>query len=253
MIMENRKFPAFDIHSHLDHGAVGEVSQTLNDCSLEFLTSEARRFNVFGTAYSTYASVLGAGGDIVAENEYLFDLAQENKEVYQWVVVHPDIKKTFEQAERMLEGDKVLGIKLHPPMHKYRLADRGEELFSFADRLGATVLVHPSAVEVEKALADKYANVRLIIAHLGSEGHINAVKNSLNGNIYTDTSGYLSGLNRIVEVAVERIGSEKILFGTDTYAHAFQYSRIALADVPDCDKENILYRNAARMFDKIKL
>ncbi|MBQ3592132.1 MAG: hypothetical protein II979_09335, partial [Clostridia bacterium] len=43
-------------------------------------------------------------------------------------------------------------------------------------------------------------------------------------------------------------GSEKILFGTDTYSCAFQFGRIALSALSEQDKENILYRNAMRLF-----
>jgi predicted TIM-barrel fold metal-dependent hydrolase len=46
------------------------------------------------------------------------------------------------------------------------------------------------------------------------------------------------------------IGSEKILFGTDTYAFSFRFGRIALAALSLDDKENILWKNAGRIFDK---
>jgi predicted TIM-barrel fold metal-dependent hydrolase len=46
------------------------------------------------------------------------------------------------------------------------------------------------------------------------------------------------------------MGSEKILFGTDTYSFAFQFGRIALSDIPLKDKENILWKNAIRLFPK---
>ena len=44
------------------------------------------------------------------------------------------------------------------------------------------------------------------------------------------------------------MGSEKILFGTDTYSFAFQFGRIALSDLSLADKENILWKNATRLF-----
>ena len=69
-----------------------------------------------------------------------------------------------------------------------------------------------------QAFADKYPNMKLIIAHLGSIEHINAIKAAKHGNIYTDTSGYLSSLNNVIEYAVDAIGSERILFGTDMYS-----------------------------------
>ena len=68
--------------------------------------------------------------------------------------------------------------------------------------------------------------------------------------MYTDTSGGASSKNNIVEYAVERIGSKKILFGTDTYSFAFQFGRIALSSLSFEDKENILWKNATELFPK---
>ena len=68
------------------------------------------------------------------------------------------------------------------------------------------------------------------------------------GNIYTDTSGGFSYFNNVVEYAVDRVGSEKILFGTDAYSVAFQLGRIVYANIKEEDKENILYRNAKSIF-----
>ena len=92
--------------------------------------------------------------------------------------------------------------------------------------------------------------MKLIIAHLGSMEHIEAAASTKYGNIYVDTSADGCCMNSIVEYAVSRLGSEKILFGTDTYACSYSYPRIALADLPIEDKENILWKNAVQMFPK---
>lgn len=47
---------------------------------------------------------------------------------------------------------------------------------------------------------------------------------------------------------MKKVGSNKILFGTDTYSCAFQRGRIDYADITELDKENILYKNAFNMF-----
>jgi predicted TIM-barrel fold metal-dependent hydrolase len=65
-----------------------------------------------------------------------------------------------------------------------------------------------------------------------------------------DTFGAASTRNKIVEYEVEKIGSERILFGTDTYASGFQRGRIEYALITDDDKMNILLNNAAKLFAK---
>ena len=169
---------------------------------------------------------------------------------YQWVVLDPRYKETYDQAERMLDCPKALGLKIHPSYHGYDIMERGDEIFSFADRLGAVVLMHPQHTEEISTLADRYPNMKLILAHLGSMGHITAMLRSKAGNIYTDTSGKNICSNRVLEYAVEEVGSERILFGTDTYSAAAQLGRIVLADLDFADQKNILYENALRLFPR---
>jgi predicted TIM-barrel fold metal-dependent hydrolase len=51
---------------------------------------------------------------------------------------------------------------------------------------------------------------------------------------------------------VERVGSEKILFGTDTYSCGFQFGRLKYARISEEDKENIFYKNAVRLFPQLE-
>ena len=74
------------------------------------------------------------------------------------------------------------------------------------------------------------------------------MKKSKYGNVYVDTSGMASLQNMIIEYAVSQIGSERILFGTDTYSAASQRGRIEFAMISSRDKENILFRNAKELF-----
>ena len=110
--------------------------------------------------------------------------------------------------------------------------------------------MHPQSIADMLTFADKYPNMKLIIAHLGEMSQIEVIEKARYGNIYTDTSGGASAYNNIIEYAVERIGSEKIFFGTDTYSYAFQFGRIALSGLCTEDKENILWKNALREFPR---
>ena len=243
----NRK--AIDIHSHFNHGADGEHNgfEKLSVSTLELMSADNERFGIGEVGYSTYSSVLSSA-NIFAENEYLNKLSRENENVYQWVVIHPEQDDTLLQAEKMLSERKVLGLKIHSPMHKYDICKYGDKIFSFANDMKAVVLMHPDKISEMPRFADKYPQMKLIIAHIGSMDHIDAIRSAKHGNIYTDTSGALSSLNNIIEYAVQTVGSEKILFGTDTYSPAFQYSRIAFANISQEDKENIFYKNAIRLF-----
>jgi predicted TIM-barrel fold metal-dependent hydrolase len=72
-------------------------------------------------------------------------------------------------------------------------------------------------------------------------------------NVYADTSGSASNKNNVIEYAVSQLGSERILFGTDSYSCAFQRGRIDYADITEEAKENILNKNALRLFPNLEL
>lgn len=255
-ISEVLGYTAIDIHSHFDHGVKGDgwqqrhpVRREVHKGDLEFLKQRYDLVGIEKTAFSTYSAVL-IDERIEEENDYLFDLKDELDWIYQWVVVHPNQENTFIQAEKMLKDKKVLGIKIHPLCHKYTMADYGDKILSFANDLGAVVQMHHSELPLMPVLADKYPNMKLIIAHLSDDAFIDAVANAKHGNVYVDTSGGASNLNNVIERAVKRIGAEHVLFGTDTYSAAFQMGRIAWADISDSDKKKILRDNAIEIFPK---
>lgn len=248
ILLPNFTHSPIDVHSHFNHGSQFDCPESETHLrGIEYLEKVYHDAGVFQAGISTYASVLETEC-IVEENEYLHRLVDEKEWVYQWVVIDPRQKETYSQADRMLAHPKTLGIKIQPTSHGYDLADYSDELFDFANLRRAVVMMHPQNVLQMPSLVDAYPDMKLIISHLGSIDHVDAIANARHGNIYTDTSGGLSSLNNIVEYAVERVGSEKILFGTDTYSFAFQFGRIALSSLSFEDKENILWKNALNLF-----
>ena len=239
---------AIDIHTHYNHGSpYDNPEDPAYRCDLDSLKAEYDHMNIVAGAYSSFASVI-SDKDILAENEHLYKIANSTPWVYQWVVVDPRKEETFAQAEKMLGSKKTLGLKIHPGYHGYSIDDHAEKIFDFAAERGLTVLMHPDNITNMPTYANAYPEMRLIIAHLGGWEHVEAIKNAKYGNIYTDTSGGNSAKNYVIEYAVQTVGSEKILFGTDTYSTAFQRGRIEFARISNKDKENILYNNAKRLF-----
>ena len=94
------------------------------------------------------------------------------------------------------------------------------------------MLIHPER-EATYILpfADRYPDVRFIMAHLGNPSYADAITGAKNGNVYADTSGIASSNNNVLEYTVEKAGSSHILFGTDTYAAGFQLGRIAYSPI----------------------
>lgn len=240
---------AIDAHTHINHGSPYDTKvNEVYTADLEQLIKLNDGAGIGKMLCSTFASVL-SDQDIEAENEYMYQLSKEVERLYQWVVIDPRNDNTFLQADRMLKSEKCVGIKLHPPYHGYSLLEYGDKMFSYASEKEAIVQIHPETNPVYLLpLADKYPKVTFLVAHLGTAGFVDAIEQARNRNIYTDTSGSASTNNLVVEYAVRRVGSEHILFGTDTYSPGFQRGRIEYALISDKDKENILKNNAERLF-----
>ena len=248
---------AIDTHCHI-HYVPAEVAKPIDISNMfvegpyytaywEQLSQMAKAAKI-GTVFVSPFEALADRADTVQVNEDMFKLAQDIPNLYQWVVIDPQNEATFAQADRMLQHEKCVGIKLHPKLHGYNLAEHAEKVFSFAAKHSAIVQIHPQWSTDYVAFADAYPNITIILAHLGGAHHIEAVKNAKHRNIYTDTSGKASLKNMLIEYAVSQIGSDRILFGTDTYAAGAQRGRIEYALISQEDKENILRNNAERLF-----
>lgn len=250
--MDVRSIAAIDTHTHINHDVQGDSQSEklpVFSAKLDWLRKVGQAAGIDRMFCSTFASVTSARR-VYEENEYLAGIAGQVDDLYQWVVVDPRAEATFEQARQMLDNPKCVGIKLHPLYHKYELEEYGDALFTFAAQHRAIVQIHATVDDADHILpfADKYPDVTFIMAHLGGKAYADAIEYAKHGNVYVDTSGINSSRNAVVEYTVERVGSERILFGTDTYAAGFQRGRIDYALISDEDKERILRGNALRLF-----
>lgn len=178
----------------------------------------------------------------------------------QYVVINPQQRETYAQADEMLRQPQCVGIKLHPEEHGYPIREQAAPLFEFAAERKAVVLTHSSErnslCEDFVPWANRFPEVRLILAHIGCgwDGdvthQVRAIQKSRNGNIFADTSSARSMMPNLIEWAVKEVGAERVLFGTDTplYSTAMQRARIDHADLTEADKRLILRENAVKLF-----
>ena len=244
-----------DTHSHINTGMPHDTE--VNEAyyaDVDYLNEMRKAARINQTFISSFSAVSDSS-TILEENEKVRRICEERDYLYQWVVVDPRIPETVTQAREILKTDKCVGIKLHPLLQKYSILDYKRELFGFASEFGAKVLIHPESNPTHVIpVANEYPDVTFIMAHLNGKNdeHIAAIAGAKHRNVYTDVATMCSMYNRAVENAVTKIGSDRILFGTDTYAAGFIRGRIEYAIIPEEDKINILYNNARRLFaDKI--
>eukprot|EP01052_Picozoa_sp_SAG31_P026241 SAG31_NODE_2364_length_5860_cov_11.314529_4_plen_315_part_00 len=264
-------------------GGQHPVARSFGQGDASTVVARAKQANIGITVVSPLKGLMprgrwGEGGcDAYAGNEdCTAACAAADGALRQWCIINPLDPRTFEQADALLQqpamqatgggGNICAGLKFHPEEHCYEIKEWGEELFRFAAKHSATVLVHSgdrhSAPMDYLPFADAHPEISLILAHLGNSGdmrpgagggdpthQIRAVSASRHRNVYVDTSSAASINPGLVEYAVEKIGSDRILFGTDTplYFAPMQRARIDYADISEADRANILRNTAAKL------
>ena len=268
MMMDEKKISqmrAIDIHSHLgqDHGQSPALQ--IENGSTEYLQRTMALANIGISINSSRYAISPRGfGYTIEGNRQLLKIIEKLPGVFGWVIIDPHEPESYLQAKELVNDPKILGLKIHPEEHEYDLMDFGDEIFSLAECLGVPVLGHSggarSMPEAFCIFANRYPTVKIIAAHLGNSPddnpnhHIHAIEQNLHGNLYTDTSSSMSLMANLLEYAVERIGSDRILFGTDSsyYFSPCQRLRVDEANIPHEDKKRILRDNALTLFPQLK-
>ena len=162
-------------------------------------------------------------------------------------MVDPTTPGTLTRVKRTLDTDGLRCVCLFPAMHGYQLSHEAvEPVFTIAEEANAAVFVHcgmltvgvrrklgiPTRVDLRAgdplavaALASRHPNLPVVIPHFGA-GLLREtlMAADLCPNIYLDTSSsnnwikYLPGL-KLLDVyrqAIETLGPERLLFGTDS-------------------------------------
>ena len=177
--------------------------------------------------------------------------------IYGYVALNPTYSEEMVlELEKYRNHPGFKGIKIHvgtnqTPMSSPKYAPALE----YADQYGLVILVHTWGIDEALALAplaDKYKNAKFIAAH--SEVGIDSVTKLANAvntreNFYIDTA--LSGAAEgSIELLAKYVDTKKILFGTDIgfYSPNFTLGRIALAEIDDEKKLDILGKNAEKLF-----
>jgi predicted TIM-barrel fold metal-dependent hydrolase len=169
------------------------------------------------------------------ENDFIIDLVHRHPDrLFGFGQVIPGTDGDIEEVERIAQAG-LRGLKLHPTMHGYHVADHGllDPLFDACRRHGLLVLVNalddafcsPLAIE---EIARGFPEVPTLIAHMGAVWNVPEaiLVAERTPNIYLETS---STLLADVRRAYARLGAEKIVMGTEWPGHDFDLERMKLA------------------------
>jgi len=175
--------------------------------------------------------------------------------------VVPELERCFKAGMK--------GIKLHPAAHTHYYPIDGRNyrpVFEFAAARHCPILIH-SGPRTEADLrmnrpslianvAEWYPDAHFIISHCGAydpketwdalDEAVEAARAHDNVYLNFNTLGRYFG---VIEYLVEKVGADKVIFGSDAPQHCFivEIGHVAYARVSDADKEKIFGLNMARL------
>ncbi|MBB2975364.1 hypothetical protein FHX49_000930 [Microbacterium endophyticum] len=189
------------------------------------------------------------------ENEFIIGLQSSHPERFiGFGQVLPQADDAIDQIRRLAEAG-IRGLKLHPSMHGYHVADHGllDPVFDACAEHGMVVLVNalddafcaPLAIE---EIAKGHPDVPTIIAHMGAVWNVPEaiIVAERQPHVYLETSATLMA---DVKRAYARLGPSKILMGSEWPGSDFDLERFKIAKaVPDeADRALIEGENFARI------
>jgi uncharacterized protein len=149
-------------------------------------------------------------------------------------------------------------IKFHPSLHKYPVHGKHyRPIWDYAHQTHAVVLVHTWDSDPNcgpllfPPIAREFPNARILLGHAGVtwRGYMQAMEAAEAApNLFLELAG--SQHHRLIlERAVERMGAERILFGSDLpfLDPSMTLAHVLTAWIPDTAKEQILRTNFLRL------
>ncbi|MBU0715305.1 MAG: amidohydrolase family protein [Verrucomicrobia bacterium] len=222
----------FDVHAHLgDYWDDVELGDRGQVAALRAAQKTGRIAISIVSACESLLSATRLPGDtektmrqrLLAGNEKLLRMCIQEPSLYMLAVLDPQRPDSFEQCRKLLNHPRVLGVKLHPTRHYYRIADHIQGICDFLKAAPKRVLLMHgindgwSDPEPVIHIASQYPEISFILAHLGRTNPsmltVDLIRQYHAPNVYVDTSAMRD--SGVLQKAVSIMGSDKILFGTD--------------------------------------
>ncbi len=251
-----KSFMAIDFHTHTGTDLT-LASATEREHIASSVPSLIDSMNRAGIGISvTFNQPIPAG----KHAEWNYELSKEikqyrqEKRLIQFAFLNPYDKDSPQLLEDLVLNHGVKGVKLHPLFDKYPdnfnkiVAPETMPMFEVAARYDLPVAVHSGwKVHVGSILelAKTFPKMNVGVLHMmDGEDYFQCAEHD---NVFVETS-YANHPRRVRQI-VEKLGSERIVYGSD-YAWSDQLvekMKVLRLPLPDKDVENILYKNAERI------
>lgn len=133
-------------------------------------------------------------------------------------------KTAVQEVERAVKQLNMKGLKLHPAANSYYAnSPLVYPVVEKAIEFGLPMLFHSGSDEYSHPhnlgdLAKRYPEATIIMGHMGEDAVLEGIEVARQyENILLDTTGYLN-IYHILHHAIDRVGEDRIVFGTDFVA-----------------------------------
>lgn len=244
-------YEVVDMHAHL--GTWFNFSQVKPD-----LPALRRALKCAGIDRFMASHTLALVGEIELGNAKVDEMSREMPELMGYVGVNPHYEAaSLEQLDRWLGKGCFKGMKMHPETHVYRITDPScQSLFRVADNAHCPVLIHvmsPEAIKDCAEIAARYPNLSLLMGHSGGVDYrVQALECCCDfPNVFFDLTSSMMKEN-CLEWMVERVGADRILFGSDVPFIDAKHSvgQVLYSRLSTEDKRKIFSENARRILAK---
>jgi len=239
--------PIIDVHAH--YGTWQFPTQTRTPDALD---SYLQRFGIETACFSSVEAILS---NFVTGNARLFkDLAGHNRFRAYCTVNANYVDESIAEMKKYMSKSQCFGLKIHTSYSGQRVNSPGtKEILNAARRYGKPVLVHTwgaADCEAMAEVAQEFTTLKFIMGHMGGQKWqpaLDAASQLL--NLYLEPCGSYAERDKIRE-AYDTVGAKRIVFGSDLMLinPAFVAGMVMGSDIPDRDKERIMYTNAKEVF-----
>ncbi|RLE76780.1 MAG: hypothetical protein DRJ56_03620 [Thermoprotei archaeon] len=230
-----------DVHSH-----VGSDQRFLLDGSPGRIVQVMDRYGIGVSLVSSTHSLLA---DFREGNRLALEAVREHPgRLLGLVAVNPHYGEEALEELRRYVGAGFVGVKLHPNYFKISVLDELTlRVLEEAERVGVPAMIHSydGGVEVSR-LAELFPDLTIVMYHMGGARWREGVERVRRfDNVYAEVSSSVADAG-MVEAAVEALGYERVLFGTDMpyLDPAVSLGKVLGADISWEAKEAILCYNA---------
>jgi len=240
------------------HGHCHRFRLAIEATEPEDLLATMRDFDIEKCAIS---SAYAIEYDLEEGNAGCADIVSRFDELFGYVVINANyLEASVAEMERYLSREKFLGIKMHSEHTGIAIDSPGSfELLKvlagrWPDKVAEVHCWGRAQVDALMKLADAFPRTSFIMVHMGAnDWKYGAEQAKSRPNVYPEISCSLVETGK-VDWAVEQVGSERVLFGTDLnlLSPALSLGIVLDADISEADRENILYNNARRLFPVLR-